>query len=73
MAHEGLHEPADKLSAAMTLEWLRRRDAALDRFLRQYLFTEAPITEIEGEAVEAADDDGDAHPPSGSLGIGGAP
>ena len=33
----------------MTLEWLRRRDPALDRSLRTYLFTTEPITEIEAE------------------------
>lgn len=38
----------EKEHAAMALEWLRRRDPALDRHLRTYLFTEAPITEIEG-------------------------
>jgi ferritin-like protein len=37
----------EKEHAAMTLEWLRRRDPALDRVLRQYLFTEGSITAIE--------------------------
>ena len=37
----------EKEHAAMTLEWLRRHDPQLDRFLRQYLFTSEPITEIE--------------------------
>ena len=37
----------EKEHAAMTLEWLRRRDPELDRFLREYLFTDAPITAIE--------------------------
>src|SRR5437667_9919369 len=36
--------------AAMTLEWLRRNDPTWDRVLRTYLFTEAPITEVEAEA-----------------------
>ena len=35
--------------AAMALEYLRRRLPAFDKQLRQYLFTEAPITEIEDE------------------------
>src|SRR3954464_4293192 len=35
--------------AAMSLEWLRRSDPLWDRVLRTYLFTEAPITEIEDE------------------------
>jgi ferritin-like protein len=33
--------------AAMTLEWLRRNDPKWDEVLRLYLFTEAPITEVE--------------------------
>jgi uncharacterized protein len=40
----------EKEHAAMVLEWLRRRDPELDGFLRQYLFTEGSITELEGEA-----------------------
>jgi ferritin-like protein len=54
----------EKEHAAMTLEWLRRRDPVLDRNLRTYLFTTEPVTEVEAEA-EA----GDAVAP-GSLGIG---
>ena len=37
----------EKEHAAMVLEWVRRRDPELDRFLRQYLFTEGSITGIE--------------------------
>ena len=33
--------------AVMTLEWLRRRMPTFDENLRTYLFTTAPITEIE--------------------------
>jgi uncharacterized protein len=62
----------EKEHAAMTLEWLRRRDEVLDRFLRLYLFTETPITEIEEIADAAGDDDGPRRAP-GSLGIGGRP
>src|SRR2546426_8916681 len=43
----------EKEHAAMVLEWLRRHDPELDRFLRQYLFTEGSITGIE-QAVEAS-------------------
>jgi uncharacterized protein len=39
--------------AAMTLEWLRRNDPTWDGVLRTYLFTEAPITEVEAEAEES--------------------
>ena len=45
----------EKEHAAMTLEWLRRRDPALDRMLRQYLFTEAPVTSIEGDEQGTGD------------------
>jgi ferritin-like protein len=54
----------EKEHAAMALEWLRRRDSALDEQLRKYLFTDGSITAKEDEP--AADDD--AGP--GSLGIG---
>jgi hypothetical protein len=37
----------------MILEWLRRRDPALDRNLRSYLFTSEPITELEPDAAVA--------------------
>ena len=53
--------------AAMSLEWLRRRDPALDAQLRQYLFTQGSILEIEKEAEGG----GEAGPAGdGSLGIG---
>ncbi len=45
----------EKEHAAMTLEWLRRRDPVLDEQLRTYLFTDGPITEVEEAAM--ADDD----------------
>ena len=35
----------EKEHAAMTLEWLRRRDAMLDQHLRTYLFTSGSILE----------------------------
>jgi len=59
----------EKEHAAMTLEWLRRRDPAFDAVLRTYLFTEAPIVEEEHEA-EANGDSGTARAGDGSLGIG---
>jgi hypothetical protein len=59
----------EKEHAAMTLEWLRRRDESLDRVLRTYLFTEGDILGIEEEAEHG---DGEASGPAadGSLGIG---
>jgi ferritin-like protein len=53
----------EKEHAAMALEWLRRHDSALDRFLRLYLFRDGPIVE-----KEPAGGDGAAATPS--LGIG---
>jgi ferritin-like protein len=57
----------EKEHAAMVLEWLRRRDAALDAHLRDYLFTSkdlAAVEELETEhdAARKVDD--------GSLKIG---
>src|SRR5688572_23539831 len=40
----------EKEHAAMTLEWLRRNDATWDAMLRQYLFTDRPIVEVEEHA-----------------------
>jgi ferritin-like protein len=57
----------EKEHASMTLEWIRRRDPQLDRFLRTYLFTTEPITEIE---VEAEAGPSAAAVQGGSLGIG---
>ncbi len=56
--------------AAMTLEWLRRRDPDFDLQLRNVLFTDRPITAVE----EAASGKEGAAPPAAttgsSLGIG---
>ena len=56
----------EKEHAAMTLEWLRRRDPELDAHLRRYLFTEGSITRHEDEATEHGSDE----PASGELRIG---
>jgi hypothetical protein len=56
----------EKEHAAMTLEWLRRRDPALDRQLRKFLFTTTePITEVGADGDESPAPVG-----TGSLGIG---
>lgn len=61
----------EKEHAAMTLEWLRRHDAALDEHLRTYLFTTKSILEIEEEAEAAAESGKDgAEDDTGSLGVG---
>jgi len=53
----------EKEHAAMTLEWLRRRDPVLDGHLRTYLFTVESIVAEEHEAEAAGSGDG-------SLGVG---
>ena len=55
----------EKEHAAMALEWLRRRDPALNQQLRAYLFTDGPIAERAKEGEAATGKAGD-----GSLGIG---
>src|ERR1700686_3474771 len=50
----------EKGHAAMALEWLRRRDTALDANLRKFLFTSGPITEIGDETSEVATGGGQA-------------
>jgi ferritin-like protein len=37
----------EKEHAAMVLEWIRRKDGRFDKELKDYLFTEAPITSLE--------------------------
>lgn len=60
----------EKEHAAMTLEWLRRRDAVWNEQLRNYLFTDKPVLEVE-ESLEQADAEHSASAPEdGSLGIG---
>jgi hypothetical protein len=66
----------EKEHAAMTLEWLRRHDPSLDAQLRTYLFTTAPILEVEAVAASDAGAPGDDQGSrgegrgDGSLGIG---
>jgi ferritin-like protein len=66
----------EKEHAAMTLEWLRRRDPKLDEMLRTYLFTTGSILEVEAEAEGRTEADGGGGggggnlSPGGSLGIG---
>lgn len=64
----------EKEHASMVLEWLRRHDPRLDEHLRTYLFTTAPITEVEAQAdsgAPAPQEGGDGEGGGGSLGIGG--
>jgi ferritin-like protein len=39
----------EKEHAAMLLEWIRRQDNSFDKELKDYLFTEKPITDMEHE------------------------
>lgn len=57
----------EKEHAAMVLEWLRRRDPALDKNLRKYLFTEEPLVALVAE--EQAEPPAPVAP-EGHLGIG---
>ncbi|QKT04410.1 ferritin [Ectothiorhodospiraceae bacterium 2226] len=40
----------EKEHAAMMLEWIRRKDPVFDKELRDYLFTDKPITKLEEES-----------------------
>lgn len=51
----------------MVLEWLRRRDPALDAKLRRYLFTEQPLALQIAEEKTALPE---PVAPEGHLGIG---
>jgi len=42
----------EKEHAAMLLEWIRRKDGRFDKELKDYLFSKAPITALEGQHHE---------------------
>jgi uncharacterized protein len=66
-----LHNRDEEIEhAAMVLEWLRRQLPKFDEELRTYLFTSAPITDVEEGAEEGSDVPASRVPPSGDLGIG---
>lgn len=47
-----LHNAGEEIEhAAMLLEWLRRTEPRFDKELKEYLFSEGPITEIEQQAM----------------------
>lgn len=54
--------------AAMLIEWLRRNSPEFHDQLQTYLFTEAPITEVEEEATEGSEGSG-----GGASASGGTP
>jgi len=52
-----LHNANEEIEhAAMTLEWIRRNDPNVDKELREYLFTEGPIVEVEHKAMGREED-----------------
>ncbi|MGD8616466.1 MAG: ferritin [Gammaproteobacteria bacterium] len=52
-----LHNMREEMEhASMLIEWLRRNDEDFRGHIKDYLFTEAPITEIEDEGGEAGED-----------------
>jgi ferritin-like protein len=52
-----LHNMREEIEhASMVLEWIRRNNDDFDGFLRTYLFTTAPITEVEKVAEGKAGD-----------------
>jgi hypothetical protein len=55
--------------ACMAIEWLRRTMSAWDEQLRTYVFTSAPITELE-EMAEEGESGGDTSRSSSDLRIG---
>jgi ferritin-like protein len=47
-----LHNAGEEIEhAAMLLEWLRRTEPRFAKELKEYLFTTAPITEVETKAM----------------------
>jgi len=42
----------EKEHAAMVLEWIRRKDETFSKELKDYLFTDKPITKLESGAKE---------------------
>lgn len=56
--------------AAMTLEWLRRQLPKFDAELRTYLFTSAPITEVEEGGAGGEAEGHSAGSGAAGLGIG---
>jgi hypothetical protein len=65
-----LHNRNEEIEhACMLLEWLRRKTPEFDEQLELYLFTEAPITEVEASAAGGGDSPSSSSG-SSSLGIG---
>jgi hypothetical protein len=55
-----LHNMREEIEhACMVLEWVRRRNPDFAEQMGTYLFTEAPILEVEDEAENGGDEEGD--------------
>lgn len=37
----------EKEHAAMTLEWIRRKDLVFSKYLKEFLFTDGPLVDLE--------------------------
>jgi hypothetical protein len=48
-----LHNAREEMEhAAMLIEWIRRKEPLFEKQLREYLFTDKPIVEVEHEAKD---------------------
>lgn len=48
-----LHNAKEEMEhASMLIEWIRRHEPLFDKQLREYLFTDKPIVEVEHEAMD---------------------
>ena len=48
-----LHNAKEEMEhASMLIEWIRRKEPLFDKQLREYLFTDKPIVEVEHEAMD---------------------
>jgi hypothetical protein len=48
-----LHNAKEEMEhASMLIEWIRRHEPLFDAQLREYLFTDKPIVEVEHEAMD---------------------
>lgn len=56
--------------AIMVLEWFRRRSPEMDQQMKTYLFSDAPILQVEEGVTAGGEEAGESVPKEGSLGIG---
>lgn len=64
-----LHNMREEMEhASMVLEWLRRNDPDWAEQIKTYLFTDAPITEVEDVAEGEGEPDGEPPKPGFTIG-----